>query len=68
MPHCPKHCYFRHRGTPHEQCSRRTKQGKPCPHHADRLHGGKPVCHVHDPNGTAAKNLADQKSKRVPNH
>jgi len=38
------------------QCSKKTKKGFPCPINADRFFEGRPVCHVHDPNGIAAMN------------
>lgn len=38
-------------GAPHKQCSRLTAKHQPCGNNADRTYEGKPVCHVHDPNG-----------------
>ena len=48
-------------------CTHKTKAGKPCPIHADRVDNqGQPVCHVHDPNGTYRQQVASKKSKGDP--
>ena len=39
-------------------CSSFTKSGFPCPLHGDRLLDGKWLCHIHDPDGKHAHNLA----------
>jgi hypothetical protein len=44
-------------------CSATTRHGKPCPLLGDRTHPetGKPVCHVHDPNGKAQRKIAERR-------
>lgn len=50
----------------HIQCSCLTRKKAPCPFNADRVFEGKPVCHVHDPNGTAAKNRYKSQTPTKP--
>lgn len=46
-------------------CCYLTAKGKPCPIEPDRLIDGQWVCHVHDPNGLAAKNREGMKQDRL---
>lgn len=48
------------------KCPCLTKKGKPCPINADRIHDGKPICHVHDPNGLSAINAQRVKQGLPP--
>lgn len=54
---CSRSCYWSHPGEEHRDCSSLTKRDEPCRIHADRLSGGKWVCHVHDPAGAYQANL-----------
>lgn len=45
-------------------CSAWTKSGEPCRVPADRFHQGRPVCHLHDPEGRHHRKLQAARWRR----